>query len=277
MQSALNATSPGWRAHLRLGFQSTPQKTILAERRRQGPLSVQRALYPENDLCHVYLLHPPGGVVGGDTLDIRVDVAHNANALMTTPGASKFYRSCGPKALQQQQLQVSGGTLEWFPQENILFPGAKVTLSTEVKLKNQARFIGWEIHCLGRPANNERFDQGEAVFKFSLWRDAQPLLLERMLIDSKSGLNGCAGLRGLPVMASLYATLEDASLISTIRDDIGSEDNRRLGITHTDGLLIARYLGDSTEQARNSFKRIWRNLRPIVLNRPVCEPRIWNT
>jgi urease accessory protein len=78
-------------------------------------------------------------------------------------------------------------------------------------------------------------------------------------------------------MASLYATLEDASLISTIRDDIGSEDNRRLGITHTDGLLIARYLGDSTEQARNSFKRIWRNLRPIVLNRPVCEPRIWNT
>ncbi|MES9861728.1 MAG: urease accessory protein UreD [Candidatus Thiodiazotropha sp. LLP2] len=277
MQTALNKTTPGWQAQLRLGFRTTPNKTILAERFRHGPLSVQRAFYPEQDLCHVYLLHPPGGVVGGDTLDIQVDVAHNANALITTPGAGKFYRSCGPTALQQQHLNVSGGSLEWFPQENILFPGAEATISTQVRLDNQAQFIGWEINCLGRPTINERFDQGEAVFKFALWRDSQPLLLERMVIQGEKCLTGSASLRGYPVMASLYATLEETSLIDKVRTLIDTEENQQLGITHTDGVLIVRYLGGSTEQVRNLFKRIWKELRPIILNRPACEPRVWNT
>lgn len=277
MQSALSKTAPGWQARLRLGFRSTPNKTILAERYRHGPLSVQRAFYPEEDLCHVYLLHPPGGVVGGDTLDIHVDVADNANALITTPGAGKFYRSCGPTAQQQQHLNVSGGSLEWFPQENILFPGAEVTISTQVRLDSQAQFIGWEINCLGRPTINERFDHGEAIFKFALWRDDHPLLIERMAVQGETGLTGCAALRGDPVVASLYATLDDATLINRIRTLIDADENRRLGITHTDGVLIARYLGDSTEQVRNLFKRIWKDLRPIILNRPACEPRVWNT
>ncbi|MEW8499294.1 MAG: urease accessory protein UreD, partial [Candidatus Thiodiazotropha taylori] len=96
MQSPLSATTPGWHAQLKLGFRKTVNRTILSERFRQCPLSVQRALYPEADLCHIYLLHPPGGVVGGDRLDIQVDVTPQANALITTPGAAKFYRSLGP-------------------------------------------------------------------------------------------------------------------------------------------------------------------------------------
>ncbi|MCG7957898.1 MAG: urease accessory protein UreD, partial [Candidatus Thiodiazotropha taylori] len=190
MQSPLSATTPGWHAQLKLGFRKTVNRTILSERFRQGPLSVQRALYPEADLCHIYLLHPPGGVVGGDRLDIQVDVTPQANALITTPGAAKFYRSLGPIAHQQQRLDVCGGSLEWFPQENILFPSAQVELSTEIRLRDGARFIGWEINCLGRPAINERFDPGEADFKFSLWRDDQPLLIERMLIKDRPGLDG---------------------------------------------------------------------------------------
>jgi urease accessory protein len=277
MQSALIATSPGWQAQLRLGFRNTPNKTILAERYRHGPLSVQRALYPEADLCHVYLLHPPGGVVGGDTLDIHVDVAANAKALITTPGAGKFYRSSGATAFQQQSLKVCGGCLEWLPQENILFPGAEVALSTEIRLENQARFIGWEINCLGRPTINERFDHGQAVFKFALWRDGQPLLLERQSIRGETSLNGSAGLRGYPVVASLYATLDEPAIIDRIRASVNDEEDCLLGITHTEGVFIARYLGDSTEQASACFKRIWKDLRPTVLNRPACEPRVWNT
>jgi urease accessory protein len=277
MQSALSTTTPGWQARLELGFRSTAAKTILAQRYRHGPLSVQRAFYPEADLCHVYLLHPPGGVVGGDRLDIQVDVAENANALITTPGAGKFYRSCGPTAYQTQHLKISGGSLEWFPQENILFPGAEATLSTEVRLDDQARFIGWEINCLGRPVIKEGFDQGKALFKFALWRDGQPLLIERMLINSESGLKHSAGLRGHPVSGLLCATLADTSVIDRIRQNIGNTEGCWLGMTHTDALLIARYLGHSTEQAKVLFKRIWQYLRPTVLNRPACDPRVWRT
>ena len=277
MQTALKQPSPGWQAQLRLGFRKTPNKTVLAERFRQGPLSVQRTLYPEQDLCHVYLLHPPGGVVGGDTLEIHVDVAEHASALVTTPGAGKFYRSCGPCARQQQQLTLSGGSLEWFPQENILFPGAEVTLSTQVRLDGKARFIGWEINCLGRPAVNERFDYGQAVFRFELTRDDRPVLLERLEVQGETGLTGSAGLRGHPVIGSLYATLDDPSLLDTIRGDKLVAQSHNLGITIIDGVMITRYLGDSTEQARGLFKRIWLSLRPAVLNRPACEPRVWNT
>jgi len=92
-------------------------------------LAVQRALYPEADLCHVYLLHPPGGVAGGDLLNISIQVRDGGAALITTPGATKFYRSVAPRAFVRQSLKIMNGSLEWLPQENILFPGANVGLA----------------------------------------------------------------------------------------------------------------------------------------------------
>ncbi|MES9965193.1 MAG: urease accessory protein UreD [Candidatus Sedimenticola sp. 20ELBAFRAG] len=275
--SAAEKITHGWHASLHLGFQKSPGKTLLAQRRREGPLAVQRAFYPEGDLCHVYLLHPPGGVAGGDQLDIRSDVAEGASALVTTPGATKFYRSLGPKACQRQQLTVTGGSLEWLPQENILFPGAEVELSTRVELRGDASFIGWEINCLGRPAIDERFDQGNAAFSFSLLKDGLPLLHERQVIDSGTALRAAAGLRNQPVFATLYATPAQSGLVESLRELIPQDSSHHLGITLVDGLLIARYLGDSAETARQLFIEIWKAFRPAVLNRLPSAPRIWNT
>ncbi|MES9960343.1 MAG: urease accessory protein UreD [Sedimenticola sp.] len=267
----------GWHASLRLGFRKCPGRTLLAERQRKGPLAVQRAFYPEGDLCHVYLLHPPGGVAGGDQLDIGATVAEDASALVTTPGATKFYRSVGPRAHQLQHLTVDNGSLEWLPQENILFPGAEVELSTRVELNGRASFIGWEINCLGRPVIDERFDQGSAAFNFTLLRDGLPLLHERLVIDGEASLHAAAGLRNQPVVATLYATTDQSELLPTLREVIPEPHRQQLGITLVDGLLIARYLGDSTETARQLFIEIWKALRPAVLNRPPSAPRIWNT
>ena len=277
MAIAAEQPESGWCAKLRLGFRKSPGKTLLADRFRQGPLAVQKALYPEGELCHVYLLHPPGGVAGGDTLDIAIGVAHDASALITTPGASKFYRSSGPWAHQYQTLKVIDGSLEWLPQENILFPGANAGLSTSIQLSGHAKFIGWEIHCLGRPAVNERFDRGEAVFSFNLSRNDQPLLIERLLVSGEKRLQGAAGLRGNPVFGTLCATLEEEMPLQRIRQDIPARHRHEFGVTQMDGLLVARYLGDSTERARYLFTETWRLLRPAVLSRPACNPRIWNT
>lgn len=267
----------GWHARLHLGFRRSPERTQLAERSRHGPLAVQRALYPEGDLCHVYLLHPPGGVAGGDHLDISASVATSAAALVTTPGATKFYRSAGPTACQRQTLQVNGGTLEWLPQENIFFPGAETELATHIDLHGNGAFIGWEINCLGRPVIGEPFNQGRASFRFDIYRDALPLLSERLLIDSEKALFGPAGLRGNPVFATLCATPMERQLLEPLREKIPVEHRHQLGITLLDELLVARYLGDSTAVARRLFQLIWSRLRPALLQRPACPPRIWNT
>jgi len=216
-------------------------------------------------------------VAGGDTLNISADVPAGTSALITTPGATKFYRSIGTMAYLKQNLTVSAGSLEWLPQENILFPGARVELSTTVELKGDASFIGWEISCFGRPVNNERFDRGSATLKFSLVRDGLPVLHERLVVDGERSLSAAAGLRGRAVIGNLYATTDNVELLDLIRKEIPEDHNHELGITLVDGLLIARYLGGSTETARNLFNAIWKILRPAILNRPPCEPRIWNT
>ncbi|MBF0219373.1 MAG: urease accessory protein UreD, partial [Gammaproteobacteria bacterium] len=207
----------------------------------------------------------------------RVAVGEDASALVTTPGATKFYRSSGAKATQRQRLTVVGGTLEWLPQENIFFSGADVELLTSVYLEGAATFIGWEINCLGRPVNCESFDQGRALFKFSLFRDGHPVLLERLQLADAKGLYSAAGLRGHPIVATLVATTMNRDLPELLRAAIPEAQRHELGITLVDGLLIARYLGDSTATAKRLFTMIWKLLRPMVLQRSPCEPRIWHT
>jgi len=267
----------GWQAGIELGFEARHGRTVLAHRARFGPLAVQRPFYPEGDLCHVYLLHPPGGVAGGDRLSIRAEAAAGAAALITTPGAGKFYRSIGPRAGQTVKLRVAeGASLEWLPQENILFPGADIELETHIDLAATARFIGWEIHCLGLPANGERFAQGRASFSCHIERAGEPLLIERLLIERETDLDGPAGLRGYPVVGSLYASCEDESLIEACRDSL-ADQTAVIGLTLLDGLLVVRLLADSTSTARALFVKIWEILRPRILGREAVLPRIWQT
>src|ERR1043165_2423122 len=104
------AEPPGtsWKAHLGLSFQKRAQGTFLAEKRSDGPLVVQKPLYPEGpEVCHAIVVHPPGGIAGGDELTLDVDAQAGANALLTTPGAAKWYRTRGPAAKQQLAFRVA--------------------------------------------------------------------------------------------------------------------------------------------------------------------------
>ncbi len=268
----------GWQAELMLGLAKRGDKTVLAQRRQRGPLAVQRPFYPEGAVCHLYLLHPPGGVVGGDQLSISTTVAQDAAAVVTTPGATKFYRSAGANATQKQQLQVAAGaSLEWLPQENIFFPGALATIQTEIHLTSGAHFFGWEMHCLGRPANRERFDSGRLEFQLNVFRDDTPWLLERFLLTDPAELDALSGLRGFPVFATLLANDVDQTLLEQMQSQFGHLELACIGFTLLDDLLICRYLGESTEQARQIFIQIWQTLRPHLIQRAVCMPRIWAT
>jgi urease accessory protein len=270
------AAARGWHAGIRLGLALRGGRTVLAERARHGPLSVQRPFYPEGGVCHVYLLHPPGGVVGGDVLDIEVGLESGARALVTTPGATKFYRSGGSRALQSQHLRLAGdAVLEWLPQETICFPGAEVRLSTVVELHGSARLAMWDILCLGRPVIEEPFDQGSIDSRLVIERDGVPLLIDRLRVrpDNRDRLSLMAG---LPVAGTLVISGAGEEEVTACRDLLLAEAGDYAGATLVEDLLIVRYLGGSTERARRMFTRVWQALRPPGIDAPAV-PRIWAT
>lgn len=268
----------GWEAHLHLRFEKRKNKTVLSENRHRGPLSVQRPWYPEDEVCHACILHPPGGVVGGDSLHLDLIVEQQGTALITTPGATKFYRSGGAEALQRQLLQVNEGSLEWFPQDTILHPGARARIDTNIRLTTNSRFIGWEVTSLGLPSSNNLFTSGTLMSSLKLLRDDIPLFYDCLRIEGPEDLGRNSGLRGFGVCATFLATDVEATLVAELRELLPPPDEEKItSITLMDSLLVGRYLGYSTFEARHIFEKIWNRLRPVLLKRDPCPPRIWAT
>jgi urease accessory protein len=279
-QAVALGADAGWRAALELGFRRDGARTVLASRSAVGPLQVQRPFYPEGGVCHVYLLHPPGGIVGGDRLEIAAAIEIGAQVLLTTPAAGKFYRSAGPRAEQAQRFAVGAdAALEWFPQETIVFDGARARNKTRVDLAPGAGFIGWEIVCLGRPASGERFGSGLFIQGMEVYRQGRPLLLERNRFDGGGAvLEAPWGLCGFPVTGTLVCAGGDGADLAALGDALGEDAADELtGATLIGELLLVRFLGHQAERARERFVRAWEVLRPRILGRPAQRPRIWNT
>ena len=268
-------------AELTLRYEKRDGRSVLAQRRHHGPLLVQKPFYPEGDeVCHSVIVHPPGGIVAGDRLDIHVAVEPNAHALITTPGATKWYRSDGALAEQHVSITVgSGARLEWFPQEAIVFNSARARQTICVELADDARYLAWDILMLGRIAAQERYTAGRYQQDWRITRDGMPLWLERGVISGNSSLlNSPIGLAGCPVIATLIAvgTAPNAALVAACRA-ITAGAEARVAITALPCVLSARYLGHQVEDAKNFLQSIWRELRPHYVGRAVQTPRIWST
>lgn len=266
----------GWVAHLQLGYQLRGDKTRLVHSKREGPLAVQRAFYPEGDVCHTYLLHPPGGVVAGDQLNIELKVEPQASVLLTTPGATKFYRSTGPESQVKQALHVAPqASLEWMPLENIFFPETRSKILTEVHLQAGSQFIGWEINCFGRPSNAERFEQGDLSSEMRIYRDGAPVLFDRFATNGLQAIDSAVGLRGVGGNSTLVATLDDVDLVAQVQEML--QANPLAGATLVDGLLVVRTISEQSHQVVKLFAAVWKLIRPAINGRDACMPRIWAT
>jgi len=265
----------GWEATLELGFERSNDKTVLAHRRHQGPLTVQRPFYPEGGVCHLYLLHPPGGVVAGDSLTIAITAAANSAALVTTPAAGKFYRSAGELARQSVTLTVAANAvLEWLPQETIIYEGARVVSKLRVDLETGARFIGWEVLALGRPAANEGFTAGEVSMSWQLFRAGELFYRERLKLDAHA-FSARWGLNGHSACGTMFVCPASSAHLEAVQQLIGDTAGR--GVTLIDDMLICRALDDRADRLRGFFQQVWALLRPDILQRNACEPRIWAT
>jgi urease accessory protein len=274
------AGGTGWAARLELDFAARGARTVLAARRHSGPLAVQRPFWPEgpDGACHVYLLHPPGGVVGGDARDIGITAGPGAHALVTTPAAGKLYRSGGAQARVTQRLRVApGAALEWLAQPVIAYAGARARQTTRVDLAGDARFAGWEMLCLGRPHGGEAF-AGTLHTAFEIWRDEAPCWAERMSCDATTVAAPWA-LRNHAVTGTLLACpVRDADAARAVLDAATAHDDTLLaGASAVDEVLAVRVLGPGAEPVHRALTAVWAALRPALFGRPACPPRVWNT
>ncbi|MDH5246468.1 MAG: urease accessory protein UreD [Betaproteobacteria bacterium] len=268
-----------WHAALALRVRSAGGRAVLASEHR-GPLRVQKALYPEGaSTAHVVVLHPPGGIAGGDALDIAVEVLPGAHALVTTPGAAKWYKANGRTASQNVRLDARG-TLEWLPQEAIVYDGAEVHSCIDIRLDRGAAMIGWDIVALGRHAAGESFSQGLFSQSIRLRVDDELLWVERTRIRGGDALlQSPVGLSGNHVFGSLWAAgpgLDDAA-IESLRTALGGTALLAPPTRLAPNLLVARTLGGSTQSVRAVLTDVWAALRPGVCGRDAALPRIWAT
>jgi urease accessory protein len=266
-----------WLGRLSLEFVRRGTRTIVARRRHQGPLLVQRAFHEPDGTCQVYLIHPPGGVVGGDALEFSFDVDRGARALVTTPGATKLYNS--PRRGSRLELEVrssSGATFEWLPQETIVFTGVQAHSESRVRLDAGSHFIGWDITCLGQ--DNRGLAQGHFTQVWRVERDGRLLWTERAeYVGGSVALTAPWGLAGRTVVGTLIATGAGALDVDAVREACPDSERDWLSTSRLGDVLLCRYLGYSAEAAKGHFQTAWGVLRRRLFGRDACPPRVWAT
>lgn len=277
----LGSPRTSWQAELRLRFCRSSERTTLAERRHRGPLVVQKPLYPEGAaICHTVLVHPPGGIAGGDALNLDIEVEAQAHALMITPAATKWYKSAGSLASQHGAITVAdAAVMELLPAENIVFDEARATMSWTVNLAGSAVFAGWDITCLGRRESGEAFHCGHLRQATRISRNDVPLWVDLVALRGNDPLlHSVVGLRDCTVYGTMViaagATPDD--LRAQCRD-IAAQYGSGCGVSAMPEIFAARYLGNSAEQARAFFSDLWTELRPWYAGRNAQRPRLWDT
>ena len=271
------AAATAWKASLRLRFSDDAGTSRLTERTHSGPLRVQKPLYPEGPrICHAIIVHPPGGVVGGDQLAIDAAAGPSTHAFLTSPGAAKWYRANGRVSRQQLRLSAgAGAAIEWMPQESIFYNGAHVELDQQVELAADASYIGCDIICLGRRASGERFESGSVVQRMRIRRGGKLLWWEQGRIDAaSSSMSSPLGLNGASVCATLIGVGKPVP--SLLMEQLRAIDPL-LATSQVKSVFVARYLGHDSETVRGAIVKAWQLLRPHLLGCGAPLPRIWNT
>ncbi|MFM7332715.1 MAG: urease accessory protein UreD [Brachymonas sp.] len=278
-----------WHAQLSLNYHTAEGKTLL-EFSHDGPLRILQSLFPEgNAVCHNVLVHPPGGVAGGDDLDITVHVKDGAHALVTTPGATRFYKTSGEAAFQRTTVKMGDGArLEWLPLESIAYSGCLAENSLQLQLAATAAIIGWDITALGLPAANQAFERGAFTQHLELlspngshspWLERGRIAADDIrLLKSPIGLNEHTCLATLFFIAGYAISMPAKEQFLSKSREIASAHalGATCGITSPHAqVIVLRVLADHTELAVDLCKQVRGEWREIAWGLPATLPRIW--
>lgn len=273
-----------WNATLSLDYSLQAGKTI-AHFRHDGPLRILQSLYPEGDaVCHNVLVHPPGGLVGGDTLDIAVTAATGSHGLITTPGATRFYRSAGDTALQRTRIRLEAGArAEWLPMEALCYSGCLAENHLRLDLAPGAELMGWDITALGLPSADQPFEQGSFCQHIELpgvWLERARIRADDLLL-----MNSPLGLAGQRCIATLFFAA--GSKLERQRRQLALDQARQVleahplsataGATSPDAqVVVVRVLAPLVEPAMVLLKQVWKVWRQHFWEKDAPSPRIWS-
>lgn len=282
-----NSSAPFWYAQLELGFCFENSRTIMSHRKHHGPVRVQKMLWPERTgVCHAIIVHPPAGIAGGDHLTFEIETKDQAHAVVTTPGAGKWYKTNGKQAFQHIHLHVKDQSiLEWVPQETMLFDGALAHSETHIHLDNAASFIGWDMLVLGRQARAERFVQGSYYNQFKLWRENKLLVADTLYFEGEDRwFSSCLGMNNQAVMGSFWAAAPEKyrssfyleQQLELIRE-LMMRMQAPVTLTLLDDVVSARFLGNDVRHCHDAFAAIRAKLRRYWFDLEEEFPRIWKT
>lgn len=273
-----------WHASLQLDYTLEGTRTV-ARHAHNGPLRILQSLYPEGDaVCHNVLVHPPGGLVGGDTLDITATVGPGAHGLVTTPGATRFYRSTGERALQRTHLTLAeGARLEWLPLEALCYNACNAENHLTLNLAPGAECMGWDVTALGLPHAGQPFETGRFVQHI----EAPGRWLERGVINAADHrlLESPLGLAGQRCMASLFFVV--GTPLERARRDTALDAARAVmdahalkataGATSPNGqVLVVRALAPQVEPAMQLLRQVRAAWRAALWQLCAEPPRIWS-
>jgi urease accessory protein len=272
-----------WQAHLNLDYRLEAQRTVLRHE-HDGPLRIFKSLYPEGDgVCHNVIIHPPGGLVGGDVLDVQVRVGSGAHGLISTPGATRFYASDGLPTTQQVTLALEpGARLEWLPLEAIAYPGCQAHNTLTATLAQGAELLAWDVTALGLPAAGQAFTEGCFSQRLQIpgvWLEqARVAAADTRLLDSPLGLGGrrCMGTLCL-ASGTAFSRERRELLLDVARAALASVSAEVVaGATcpHPQ-VLVVRAVAPLVEPLMTSLQRVWAALRPAAWGLGNVAPRIW--
>jgi urease accessory protein len=288
---AAESPESGWHGQVNLSFAANPQGQTLPQLHlARAPLKVQRSFYPERDLaqdtgrCYTTLLHTAGGMVAGDQLSIHLQLQPQAQALVTTAAASKVY---GGAMLTEQRIKIQlepGASLEWLPQETIIFDGANYRQQLQIDLALGASCLGWEVTRFGRTARGERFGSGTWQAQTEVWQGGRPLWIDpQWLPGGTELLDSTFGLAGQPLIGTLFwlggaATGKDIdqALVDAIRAAWCSQPRQgEAGVTQVEAGIICRYRGCERHELQAWFVDTWQLIRRSQGYPPAQRPRVW--
>jgi urease accessory protein len=274
------APPPGWAATLELAYGRAGARTLPTHRAHSGPLRVQKHFEPEPGLCEHILVHPPGGIAGGDRLSITVDVGSDAHVRLTTPGATRWYRGDSPATQDITATVGAGATLELLPHPHLVFDGAQATNHLSLSLAADATFLGWDLVGLGRPAGDHPFATGRWSSRLELTRAGRLVYADHLDLPADSPLRASSlGLAGHLAFgtALLVGPRASPELVEALRN---APTGLVSGVTQTaDGVITARALSPSAEAIHQWFTGLWAVSHPLLTGRtaPAHPPRIWRT
>lgn len=272
-----------WHAQLDVLYALRQGRTVV-QHQHEGPLRLLQSLYPEGDaICHNVLVHPPGGLVGGDTLTLNVDVTAGAHALLTTPGATRFYRSEGDPATQCTHLRVAANSrLEWLPLEALCYSGCQAHNQLRMELQPGAEMLGWDVTSLGLPLASQPFAEGwlqQHIELPGVWLErARVAAGDTRLLDSPLGLAGHRCLAtvwfaaGSPMSRDQRETALEAA--RTLLPDTTS--GTVTGVTSPNPqVVVVRVLAPVVEPAMQLLRAVRSAWRTALWGLPDHTPRIW--